>query len=164
VIVGDEENGSDGTVKDRFGQGCYRIDTVTWGISPAQRFTIYRVPVDALQHINIRAADVNRTRDFYVRVLGLHVGDRPPFQSTGYWLYLNGHPVIHLVQKTAGEPLSARTTGPIDHIAFRGVELDATREMLAREGIEFQEKVVPRDNSVQLFVLDPDGVRIELNF
>jgi catechol 2,3-dioxygenase-like lactoylglutathione lyase family enzyme len=122
------------------------------------------VPVDALQHINIRAADVNRTRDFYVRVLGLRVGDRPPFQSTGYWLYLDGHPVIHLVQKTADEPPSARTTGPIDHIAFRGVELEATRETLAREGIEFQEKVVPRDNSVQLFVLDPDGVRIELNF
>jgi len=122
------------------------------------------MPVDALQHINIRAADACRTRDFYVRVLGLRVGDRPPFASTGYWLYLNDEPVIHLVQKTPDEAPSARSTGPIDHIAFRGVGLDATREALTREGIAFQEKRVPRDDSVQLFVLDPDGVRIELNF
>ena len=122
------------------------------------------MPVDALQHINIRAADVNRTRDFYVRVLGLRVGDRPPFQSTGYWLYLDGQPVIHLVQKTPGEAPSRRSTGAIDHIAFRGVGLESTRDVLVREGIAFQEKLVPRDNSVQLFVLDPDGVRIELNF
>jgi len=122
------------------------------------------VPVDALQHINIRATDVNRTRDFYVRVLGLSVGDRPPFQSTGYWLYLDGEPVIHLVQRTPEEPPALRTTGAIDHVAFRGVDLDATRHTLAREGIPFEQRLVPRDNSVQLFVLDPDGVRIELNF
>ena len=34
------------------------------------------VPVDALQHINIRSADVDRARDFYVRILGLRAGDR----------------------------------------------------------------------------------------
>ena len=146
------------------GSRCYGSDTVT-GV-PEMRSGIYRrsMPVDALQHINIRASDVDRARDFYVRVLGLRIGDRPPFQSTGYWLYLDGHPVIHLVQKTPDEPTSARTTGAIDHIAFRGVELESTRDTLAREGIEFQEKLVPRDNSVQLFVLDPDGIRIELNF
>jgi catechol 2,3-dioxygenase-like lactoylglutathione lyase family enzyme len=44
------------------------------------------MPVDRFQHINIRAADVERTRDFYVRALDLRVGDRPPFASTGYWL------------------------------------------------------------------------------
>jgi catechol 2,3-dioxygenase-like lactoylglutathione lyase family enzyme len=122
------------------------------------------MPVDALQHINIRARDVERTRDFYVRVLGLRVGDRPPFTSTGYWLYLGTEPVIHLVQKTPDEPASAPTTGAIDHIAFRGVDLEGTRQALAREGLTFREAFVPRDNSVQLFVHDPDGIKIELNF
>jgi catechol 2,3-dioxygenase-like lactoylglutathione lyase family enzyme len=120
--------------------------------------------VDALQHINIRATDVERTREFYVRVLGLRVGDRPPFLSTGYWLYLGAEPVIHLVQKTSEEPPSAANTGAIDHIAFRGIDLDATRRTLADEGLAFREAFVPRDNSVQLFVRDPDGVSIELNF
>lgn len=122
------------------------------------------MPVDALQHINIRTADVDRARDFYVRILGLRAGDRPPFASTGYWLYLRDDPVIHLVQKRPDDPPPARTTGAIDHVAFRGVDLEGTRQALVREGIAFQEKLVPRDNSVQLFVLDPDGVRIELNF
>lgn len=122
------------------------------------------MPVDALQHINIRVADANRTRDFYVRVLGLRVGDRPPFESTGYWLYLGAQPVIHLVQKLPHEPASVRNTGAIDHVAFRGVDIEATRQALAREGIAFEEKIVPRDHSVQLFVLDPNGIRIELNF
>ena len=123
-----------------------------------------RMPVDALQHINIRATDVERARDFYVRILGLHVGDRPPFASTGYWLYLGGDPIIHLVQKTPDERPGAANTGAIDHIAFRGVDLEGTRQALAHEGIAFREAVVPRDKSVQLFVDDPDGVRIELNF
>ena len=39
--------------------------------------------VDVLQHINIHAADVGRSKDFYVRVLGLRVGPRPPVQSIG---------------------------------------------------------------------------------
>ena len=122
------------------------------------------MPVDALQHINIRARDVDRTRDFYVRVLGLRVGDRPPFASTGYWLYLGADPVIHLVQKTSHEAPAAADTGAIDHIAFRGVDLEATRQALARDRIAFQEAVVARDNSIQLLLHDPDGVRIELNF
>jgi glyoxylase I family protein len=122
------------------------------------------MPVDALQHINIRATDVERTRDFYVRVLGLRVGDRPPFTSTGYWLYLGTEPVIHLVQKTADEAASDTNTGAIDHIAFRAVDLEGTRRVLGQEGLAFREAIVPRDNSVQLFVHDPDGVRIELNF
>jgi catechol 2,3-dioxygenase-like lactoylglutathione lyase family enzyme len=122
------------------------------------------VPVDGLQHINIRASDVNRTRDFYVRAVGLRVGHRPPFQSIGYWLYLHDEAVIHLVQKTSDERPAASTTGAIDHIAFRGVQLAATRDTLAREGIAFEERLVPRDRSVQLYVIDPDGVRIELNF
>ena len=122
------------------------------------------MPVDALQHINIRASDVERTRDFYVRVLGLRVGDRPPFTSTGYWLYLGEEPVIHLVQKTSEEPASAANTGAIDHIAFRGVDLEGTRRALGQEGLAFREAIVPRDSSIQLFVRDPDGVSIELNF
>ena len=122
------------------------------------------MPVDSLQYINIRAADANRTRDFYVRILGLRVGDRPPFKSTGYWLYLGDDPVLHIVQKRADEPPSTQTTGAIDHVAFRGVDIDATRLALTREGLVFEEKVVPRDNTWQLFVLDPDGIRIELNF
>ena len=119
--------------------------------------------VDALQHVNIHAADVERSREFYVRVLGLQVGPRPPVASFGYWLYLGGQPVIHLVQRAADAPPPG-ASGAIDHVAFRGIDLAATRDVLRAEGVPFREAVIPRDQSIQLFVHDPDGVKIELNF
>jgi catechol 2,3-dioxygenase-like lactoylglutathione lyase family enzyme len=114
-------------------------------------------------HVNIRAADLETARDFYVRALGLRVGDRPPFASAGYWLYLGDEPVIHLVQRgphETGEPGSGR----LDHVAFRGADLDATRDRLHAAGIPFREALVPRDESVQIFLFDPDGLKLEINF
>jgi catechol 2,3-dioxygenase-like lactoylglutathione lyase family enzyme len=120
------------------------------------------MPVDQLQHVNIRCADVKRSRDFYVDMLGLVEGGRPPFTSVGYWLYVADTPVIHLVGRA---PDAAATgSGAIDHVAFRGVDLPATRDRLRVGGVTFHEKVVPRDGTIQIFVIDPDGVKIELNF
>jgi catechol 2,3-dioxygenase-like lactoylglutathione lyase family enzyme len=119
--------------------------------------------VDGLQHINIHVADVERSKDFYVRVLGLRIGPRPPVASVGYWLYLSDQPVIHLVQRTA-EASPGVDTGAIDHVAFHATDLDLTRRVLQAEGMPFREAVIPRDRTVQLFVHDPDGVTIELNF
>ena len=121
------------------------------------------MPVEGFQHINTRSADVERTRDFYVRVLGLRVGDRPPFQSTGYWLYLGDQAVVHLVQR-GPDDTGDRGSGNLDHVAFRGVDLDGTRQALRAAGIPFREAVVPRDKTVQIFVHDPDGIKLELNF
>jgi len=121
------------------------------------------MPIDGFQHINIRSADVERTRDFYVRVLGLRVGDRPPFASTGYWLYLGDTPIVHLVQRNPGDDVHAGS-GNLDHVAFRGVDVEATRDTLTAAGIPFREAIVPRDQTLQIFVLDPDGIKLELNF
>ena len=119
--------------------------------------------VDVLQHINIHVTDLERSKHFYTRVLGLRVGPRPPVASVGYWLYLGDQPVIHLVQKPPGS-VAAAGNGAIDHIAFHGTDVDATRRLLHADGVAFHETVIPRDRSTQLFVHDPDGVKIELNF
>lgn len=120
------------------------------------------MPVDAFQHVNTRSSDVERTKDFYVR-LGFRVGDRPPFASTGYWLYLQDHPVLHLVQRKDGDVHHAHG-GNVDHVAFHAVDLEGTKRALTEAGVSFREAVVPRDNTIQLFVRDPDGITIELNF
>lgn len=121
------------------------------------------MPVQAFQHINTRSADVERTRDFYVTILGLRVGERPPFASKGYWLYLGDHPVVHLVQRPAGEA-HGDGGGNVDHLAFHATDLEGTRRVLAAAGLPFREAVVPRDNTIQIFVRDPDGIQVELNF
>ena len=121
------------------------------------------MPIDQLQHVNIRCADVERTKDFYVQILGLRVGERPPFQSTGYWLYLGDQPVVHLVQCGPGESIEPGS-GRLDHVAFRGVDLDGMRQTLHAAGVPFREAVVPRDQTVQIFLHDPDGLMLELTF
>src|SRR6478735_7881869 len=98
------------------------------------------MPIDGFQHVNIRTRDADRARDFYVRALGLRVGDRPPFASSGYWLYLGAVPVVHLVQLAAGETRDAGS-GRVDHVAFHGVDLASTRASLNDAGIPFRETV-----------------------
>ncbi len=114
-------------------------------------------------HINIRCTDLERTRNFYQQLLGLIVGDRPPFESTGYWVSLGGEPLIHLVQRGASESTHAGS-GHIDHIAFQGMDVEATRSVLRDAGLPFRETVVPRDGTVQILVRDPDGIQVELTF
>ena len=118
--------------------------------------------VDALQHVNIHARDLEKSRDFYVRCIGLRVGDRPPIARPGYWLYLGDVPVIHLIAPAAAIP--ATGSGAVDHVAFHGRDYEGTLATLRAEGATFREAVVARDNTRQLFVHDPDGVKIELNF
>jgi len=120
------------------------------------------MPVRAFQHVNTRSADVERTRDFYER-LGLRVGDRPPFASRGYWMYLGDQPVLHLVQRPDGQA-HQDGSGNVDHVAFAAEDVEAMRRLLRDAGLTFREAVVPRDGSIQIFVRDPDGVTVELNF
>jgi catechol 2,3-dioxygenase-like lactoylglutathione lyase family enzyme len=122
------------------------------------------MPLETLQHVNIRCADARASRDFYVDVIGLKEGYRPPFNFAGHWLYLGEVAVIHLVQKPAGELQLGPGSGELDHVAFGGSDLDGMRARVKASGLPFEEKVVPRDGIIQLFVRDPEGVKLELNF
>jgi len=128
--------------------------------------------VDMLEHFTVRCTDLERTRDFYSEIVGLRVGPRPPFDFAGYWLYLGEQPVVHLVLDSEcddGRPPRALSdappeTGALDHIAFRGQDLEATRALFRARGIAFRERPVPGKPLHQIFLHDPDGVMIELNF
>src|SRR4051794_9595296 len=131
--------------------------------------------VQALEHVTIRCGQLRRTHDFYVELMGLTEGERPDFPFRGHWLYLGGIPVIHLVEAsdTAGAwgreeaPPQAGTdagTGAFDHVAFRGDDFEAMRSRLKGAGMIFKERVVPGGRLKQLFVPDPEGVLIEINF
>ena len=129
--------------------------------------------VQVLEHVTIRCARLGRTRDFYVDLMGLTEGDRPAFPFRGYWLYLGGVPVIHLVEASdsAGAwggaivmPKAEEGIGSFDHVAFRGDDFQAMRARLQEAGIAFKERVVPGGQLSQLFVPDPEGVLVEINF
>jgi catechol 2,3-dioxygenase-like lactoylglutathione lyase family enzyme len=119
--------------------------------------------VAGLDHINLAAprAVIERVRTFYIDVLGLVEGERPPFRSPGYWLYAAGRPIVHL---SVRETDSAATTGPVDHFALACEGLGAMLERLARHGIAHRTAAVPGRAQVQIFLQDPAGVKLELNF
>jgi len=117
--------------------------------------------VNAIDHVNIRTHDLERLVRFYTDVLGLEVGERPSFRSRGAWLYAAGHPVVH-VSVTDAPP--AGDTLPLDHVAFAMTGLESARERLRAAGIEFDEFAVPARAMHQIFLSDPDGLTLELNF
>jgi catechol 2,3-dioxygenase-like lactoylglutathione lyase family enzyme len=118
------------------------------------------MPAERLEHYTIRCANLERTRDFYRDMLGLTVGDRPPFNFKGYWLYLAGTPIVHLVEQSS----ASRDTGALDHIAFSATDIDGMRAVLSKSGHQLREAGVPGGKIRQLFVSDPDGILVELNF
>lgn len=122
--------------------------------------------LNGLNHYTIRPADLERTKEFYAEVLGLEVGYRPPLAFPGYWLYCGGAPTVHLIGPREGDagPRAAGPTGLFDHVAFSCTGLAEMKARLAARGVGYEERIVPRDRQTQLFLRDPDGVAVELNF
>ena len=129
--------------------------------------------VQSLEHVTIHCAHLQSTRDFYVECLGLSEGERPNFLFRGYWLYLGGIPVVHLVEAAdkAGAwnreiviPDAANGTGAFDHVAFRGDDPAVLKARLQKAGMTFRERLVPGGAVEQIFVPDPEGVLVEINF
>jgi catechol 2,3-dioxygenase-like lactoylglutathione lyase family enzyme len=131
------------------------------------------MPLLQLEHYLVLTDDIDATRDFYCNALGMRVGPRPPLQFAGYWVYLGDVPCIHIADwrgyraysEAAGMAITARATGtgPVDHIAFNAVDYPSVKARLEAHGIVAAENLVPGSGLRQLFVLDPNGVKIELN-
>jgi catechol 2,3-dioxygenase-like lactoylglutathione lyase family enzyme len=125
-----------------------------------------------IEHFLVLSDDMDGTRDFYERVLGLAAGERPPLPFPGYWLYLGDVPAVHVADRaayeahteTAGTGVSApaASTGAVDHIAFSATGYDELKARLAEHGLSAAENEIPGVMR-QLFLRDPNGVRLELN-
>ena len=130
------------------------------------------MPLRNLNHVLVLADDLDATRDFYVDILGLTVGDRPPFNFPGYWIYLDDQAVVHLAPRSSdrggrapSDPTSdGPDTGPIDHVAFEATGLKDMIARLDRHGVAARHRTVPDAKLHQIFVHDPNGVLIELNY
>ncbi|MBM3647646.1 MAG: glyoxalase [Alphaproteobacteria bacterium] len=115
-----------------------------------------------LDHLTIQCVNLDASRRFYVDVMGLCDGFRPPFDGPpGAWLYDDdGRPVVHLY---AGRAPDRIHDSALDHAAFVVDDLPAFRSRLEAHGIAFGTSTVPGLAVTQLFFRDPDGVQIELS-
>lgn len=123
-----------------------------------------------LNHFNIiaPAALMAEVRNFYVDVIGLQEGYRPDFGFPGHWLYAGESAVLHLMDGDAIGSVSGTAggsgTGHLDHIAFTAKGLHATEARLTELGLEFRKSEFPDFQLAQLFLRDPVGLGVELNF
>ena len=134
-----------------------------------------------LNHFSIRTTDLAATRRFYEAVLGLTVGPRPDFPFPGLWMYRGDHAdvanaVVHIIGMDPNDPeglkkylgdrdiASLRGSGAIDHVAFFADGLARMLAHLASLGIAARQRTVPSIGLHQVFLDDPNGVVVELNF
>lgn len=115
-----------------------------------------------LDHYNIDTAVPEATIEFYCDVLGCVNAPerRPAVSSPGTWLLVGDHPVVHVqfVEESA-----AASTGPIDHVAFQAEGYLETRDRLEGLGVDYECLEFPQFDLFQIYVTDPNGVRVELN-
>ena len=133
------------------------------------------MPLSHIEHFLLQTADMEKTRAWYVDVLGMRVGPSPDFKFPVFWLYLGDKDIVHVTEggkgvsenrkKYVGQQSDAVSgTGVVDHIAFRATGL---REMIAHLKslkVDFKQRQVDDQGLYQLFMFDPNGVKIELNY
>ena len=132
------------------------------------------MPVTELNHYFVRANDLEKTKDFYVEVLGFEVMPRPEFPFPGYWLGINGKIQVHMGPAGIknhdmyylGTPKNAASdnSGVVDHIAFLASEPEKFVKKFKAMGMSFRPRSLPESELFQLFIKDPNGLTIELNF
>ncbi len=133
------------------------------------------MPLSYLEHFLVQTADIQATCDWYERVLGLRRGPTPDFKFPVQWLYLGDRDVIHVTEGGAQTSANRRRylgqhsvalsgTGVIDHLAFRCTGLEDMIDHLRQLAIPFQQRMVSDQGLYQLFLSDPNDIKIELNF
>ncbi|MDB5864003.1 MAG: glyoxalase/bleomycin resistance protein/dioxygenase [Betaproteobacteria bacterium] len=133
------------------------------------------MPLHHLEHFLIQTADMAATRDWYVSVLGLREGEHPDFKFPVCWMYIGDTDVIHITEggkdvsenrkRYLGQQSDAvEGTGVIDHVAFRCSGLGKMMEHLRSAKVPFSKRQVDDQGLFQLFLVDPNGIKVELNF
>jgi catechol 2,3-dioxygenase-like lactoylglutathione lyase family enzyme len=125
--------------------------------------------VRTLDHVTLVVKDLQRSRDFYVGVLGMQPLERPRFSFEGSW-FQAGKTQIHLILEHAesgpagiGVPQQLLALSRTHHFAFEVEDTHAAAEYLRRRNIPIVSGPKERpDGFVQVFATDPDGHVVEL--
>jgi catechol 2,3-dioxygenase-like lactoylglutathione lyase family enzyme len=117
--------------------------------------------IQGMNHFTVLTDDVESTRKFYLGILGLAEGPRPPFNFDGAWFYVGSEPVLHII---ARDSMPADPAGVLDHMAFTATDLRGTVARLKANGIEYQLRKQVGYGTWQIFFHDPNGAKVELDF
>ena len=121
------------------------------------------VGISAIDHINIDTCRPDETVAFYETVLGLEnrPEERPDFGFAGAWLFLDERAVVHL--NFIDDDGRAGRRSAFNHIAFEGSDFEGMQALLDALGLDYRTAERPEISLHQIFVDDPNGVRVEIN-
>jgi catechol 2,3-dioxygenase-like lactoylglutathione lyase family enzyme len=110
-----------------------------------------------LAHICIHSADLAANMRFYCDGLGLEkaFAFEREGKTFGYYLKLRAGTFIEVFEAEAKKP------GNIDHVAIEVDDIDAVIQRVRDAGYPIGEKQLGADQTWQVWVTDPDGIRIE---
>ena len=127
--------------------------------------------VNALDHVNVIAADLDGTARFYSELFGLERRDAPPplTPQNAQWMYDSaGRAIVHInsrdCPRTYERDVSPGPTGALHHVALNCSGYDEMIARLTGRNRDYQLNLVQAIGLRQLFTLDPNGVLLELNF
>jgi catechol 2,3-dioxygenase-like lactoylglutathione lyase family enzyme len=127
-----------------------------------------QIQVKSIDHVTLVVKDLERSRRFYVDVLGMREVPRPAFSFAGSW-FQAGATQIHLILEYSGSGPAGnlvpehQRTSRTHHLAFLVDDAEAVVPLLLKNDVRLLGGVKPRpDGFLQVFVTDPDGHVIEL--
>lgn len=118
--------------------------------------------LDSLDHVTVITKNLEATKGFYINILGMQLDvNRPPFEFEGIWLSLNKRAVVHIIVKKTHEIKNTKPT--LDHIAFKANNIKNIKKNLQKYSISYEEKFTPDNKIHQIFIRDPNNIKIELS-
>ena len=119
------------------------------------------MPAQTMSHFTILTKDVAGTEAFYAEMLGLRSGYRPPISRPGVWLYAEDTPILHVIDPVQ---MPKEPAGVLDHMAFNATGLEDVVGKLKKRGIDYILYQQGETGTWQMFFLDVNGAKVELNF
>lgn len=122
------------------------------------------MPIERLDHVNIRTTRLAELVAWYSDVLGLKEGWRPDFGFGGAWMYAGEHAVVHLVEIDSEGSVGSEAELKMEHFAFTASDPDAFEEVLARHDVTCRKVEVASAGTIAFNIWDPDGNHIHVDF
>lgn len=125
------------------------------------------IQLKKLGHVQLRVADLERSKAFYRDVLGFRVAEQDPDHGDLFMTLGEDFHTLDMAQHPSPE-IGRGPSRPLGvaHIAFQVASYDALREAyrtLLEHGVQI-DRAVDHVNQRSIYFLDPDGNRLEIYY
>ena len=118
-----------------------------------------KLTIKAFNHVALQVSDIDRSVEFYAKVLDLLEIPIPAFDYPVRWFSLGANRELHLIGR---EENGASTGIRGKHFCLEVTDILQAERYIKDSGIEYMPIKLRPDGVKQLFLTDPDGHYIEL--